>query len=1345
MKVIKVTHVVCISIIACFSVIVCKAFEASSATKNYPVWIKSGYIYSEYDTHYLPDNTMLVTNDSTDSFVRNVVWDKSEVSSRITKYFPNVVKNGFFKLLSNENFAHYNISLAKVQVFDDSLATMISEIDTSAFHSVSFFNDYAVARSADSKIIRFFPLTQANSTFELTLEDSSVNQSLQTVLHVGQYIAICQTSSISFYDQVSHDFVKKVIINNCAYFRSHNDEIYCFASNPNENIYKFKPTLIPNGYLIGIMQKINVNEYLQQIFGGDSITGQQILSARIVDGMMHMVMRVRYQSNHQGSDRFSNKATDVYFVVDLNSGLISFQSNFDASEFYNTQLTMYIDGSKTLISRRQATRLVDDINTYENFYFERNPTWPIIDVQTRASFAEGESVMVDLSLRSPSAVDISLNYTTLDGTAKSGEDYVASSGIIHFPAGDVFKSVAIPIKLDKIAEGIESFALSIQPSNDYVINKNKIICMIVDGKKPYLQATLMPNDFIDDKSADYIQFAEYDDCLLMYRWIKEKYQFTIFDPNSYKPLRDLVMPENISMKLGNSVRRTAKFGDKIIVALERTTEGMFLAFSSTTGELLSEFSMTYDIRSRQSFTILDEDTVIGANRDFRMVYSITGEKQYQIDKPYRLIGLDKDGNIQVLRSISAEISRYEVETVDIRTGNVLSKVEFDHIHNSPVKLYQGKVLCVSYNQTYCYDADTGHLLWANYSSSPIIDIYDEQILVQNGVYDLNTGALLEEFNIAHELAGFMGKQIYTKLGTLQPIIYYRKFANPLYPESTINQFFVRRGQGHRMLTIPLSAPLPNDSNITFEPKSGSGILRVASVKVPSGATYFQIPIFVPDEYVHTDYYNQNRDINQTRILAIQNLETGYKYSQEIGLHVISPDFNDLGLPNTAIPTVRIDSNTKNIYKFLANEEYFLVKHGSFDHAFGTKIDIYSASLQRKIFTIAADPNDPSKVNYAHSMALHDKYLFVSCLGYKSDNNNVSSSSGYVDIYDLERMEKVSTIRGPAKDFGFGLALAVNERFLAVTSQNVAFEKLNLNSDRKPLKYSGKVFLYQLTTITQPTMLATLTGKDSGFGSSLAMSNECVFISAPHAHVNFKPAGSKKSLKASYSGVVYRYSLSNTKQAASVVRMPVPFPLAEFGHSISIKNDDLCVACERNNVLGTTYFPQTYIAPQGYSFNTNSLDLTGWLTLPQRYSSITQGGHFIGANRMLYSIDTASFTSNIETDYFCFYDDRVACIQRDPYTNALFFYTRPLELSGDFSYWSRLKLGNYSELDASLDFNKNGISDWQEFLLEHRNFFRNPLLYEEINSQGYGNFNVDYEHTTKFPLPAAGSWADWINQ
>lgn len=66
-----------------------------------------------------------------------------------------------------------------------------------------------------------------------------------------------------------------------------------------------------------------------------------------------------------------------------------------------------------------------------------------------------------LELSSPLAVDASVSYETLDGSAKAGSDYIATSGVAKISAGETKIAIAVEILGDTLAEGNETFYLRV--------------------------------------------------------------------------------------------------------------------------------------------------------------------------------------------------------------------------------------------------------------------------------------------------------------------------------------------------------------------------------------------------------------------------------------------------------------------------------------------------------------------------------------------------------------------------------------------------------------------------------------------------------------------------------------------------------------------------------------------------------------------------------------------------------------------------------------------------------------------------------------------------------------------
>ncbi len=74
----------------------------------------------------------------------------------------------------------------------------------------------------------------------------------------------------------------------------------------------------------------------------------------------------------------------------------------------------------------------------------------------------GSAVMVfTVSLSAASATAVSVSYSTLNGTARAGEDFTATVGTVTFAAGETRKSVSVPVLGDRVVELGESFTVQL--------------------------------------------------------------------------------------------------------------------------------------------------------------------------------------------------------------------------------------------------------------------------------------------------------------------------------------------------------------------------------------------------------------------------------------------------------------------------------------------------------------------------------------------------------------------------------------------------------------------------------------------------------------------------------------------------------------------------------------------------------------------------------------------------------------------------------------------------------------------------------------------------------------------
>ncbi|MBI1176026.1 hypothetical protein GC207_01150 [bacterium] len=86
--------------------------------------------------------------------------------------------------------------------------------------------------------------------------------------------------------------------------------------------------------------------------------------------------------------------------------------------------------------------------------------------QTQVKTTENAGqVNVTVQINGTTTSNMSVDYTTSDGTAKAGTDYEAQSGTITFPAGQTNATISINLVNDQIAESPESFYVTLRNPN----------------------------------------------------------------------------------------------------------------------------------------------------------------------------------------------------------------------------------------------------------------------------------------------------------------------------------------------------------------------------------------------------------------------------------------------------------------------------------------------------------------------------------------------------------------------------------------------------------------------------------------------------------------------------------------------------------------------------------------------------------------------------------------------------------------------------------------------------------------------------------------------------------------
>lgn len=115
----------------------------------------------------------------------------------------------------------------------------------------------------------------------------------------------------------------------------------------------------------------------------------------------------------------------------------------------------------------------------------------------------------ELRLTEPASASFTVDYTTKDGSATSGQDYVATSGSLTFEEGQQTAYVSVDIKGDKLSETTEFFDLVVTPSKGVSLGTDGLVgtATILDddtGKGPVISVS----DGVANEAQDVV-FAVY--------------------------------------------------------------------------------------------------------------------------------------------------------------------------------------------------------------------------------------------------------------------------------------------------------------------------------------------------------------------------------------------------------------------------------------------------------------------------------------------------------------------------------------------------------------------------------------------------------------------------------------------------------------------------------------------------------------------------------------------------------------------------------------------------------------------------------------------------------------------
>ena len=94
-----------------------------------------------------------------------------------------------------------------------------------------------------------------------------------------------------------------------------------------------------------------------------------------------------------------------------------------------------------------------------------------------------------VSVLSPTDIGITVNFTTIDGTASNGFDYVSSSGAISFPPGVTNQTISVLVNGDTFDEPDETFFVRLSNPVNAILATTNGICTIRDDDPPEIRSS----------------------------------------------------------------------------------------------------------------------------------------------------------------------------------------------------------------------------------------------------------------------------------------------------------------------------------------------------------------------------------------------------------------------------------------------------------------------------------------------------------------------------------------------------------------------------------------------------------------------------------------------------------------------------------------------------------------------------------------------------------------------------------------------------------------------------------------------------------------------------------------
>jgi chitinase len=138
---------------------------------------------------------------------------------------------------------------------------------------------------------------------------------------------------------------------------------------------------------------------------------------------------------------------------------------------------------------------------------DRAPTLSIADLTMTEGNGDHAHFMFVVSLDRAATEPVTVVYSTANGSAKAGKDYVASSSTVTFAAGETSKTIHVDIKGDLLVEANETFKVKLSNAVGATIADGTAIATIIDDDgTPALPALSIADLSMAEGNGDHAHF-----------------------------------------------------------------------------------------------------------------------------------------------------------------------------------------------------------------------------------------------------------------------------------------------------------------------------------------------------------------------------------------------------------------------------------------------------------------------------------------------------------------------------------------------------------------------------------------------------------------------------------------------------------------------------------------------------------------------------------------------------------------------------------------------------------------------------------------------------------------------